>query len=252
MILSGHSIILFIIIQLLSCVWLWPHGLQNSWLPCPSLCPTVCSYSCALSRWCHPTISFCQPILLLPSAFPSIRVFSNELALCIRWPNIRAPASTSVFPINIQVWFLLGLTSLFSLLSKGLSIVVSSTTVQKPQFLGAQSSLWPNSHICTWLLEKIRVLTLQTFFSKLMSLLFNMLSRFIIVLLSRSKHLLVSWLQSPSTVILEPKKIKSVTALTFSPFICYDVMRSDAMFLIFLMLSYKPELFHSPLSPSSS
>ena len=78
----------------------------------------------------------CHPLLLLPSIFSSIRVFSNELTVCIRWPNIEASASASVLPS--QGWFLLGLTSLISLLSKGLSRVFSSTTVQKYQFFSAQ------------------------------------------------------------------------------------------------------------------
>ena len=66
---------------------LWPHRLQHTRLPCPSLSPGVCSNSCPLSQWCHPTISSCYPLLLLPSIFPSIRVFSNDLALCIMWPK---------------------------------------------------------------------------------------------------------------------------------------------------------------------
>ena len=89
----------------------------------------------------------CYPLLLLPSIFPSIRVFSNESALCIRWPTIGAYASASVLPMNIQYCFPLGLTSLISLQSKGLSRLVSNTTVQKHQFFGAQLSLWPSSHI---------------------------------------------------------------------------------------------------------
>ena len=83
-------------------------------------------------------------------------------------------------------------------------------------------------------------LTIWTFVSKEISLLFNMLSRLVIVFLSRSKRHLISWLQSPSTVILEPKKIKSVTASTFSPSLYHEVMGRDAMILAFLMLSFKP------------
>ena len=67
---------------------LWPHGLQLTRLFCPPLSPRVCSNSCPLSQWCPPThLSLCRPLLLLPSIFPSIRIFSNELALCIRWPK---------------------------------------------------------------------------------------------------------------------------------------------------------------------
>ena len=104
-----------------------------------------------------------QPSHPLPSPFPpvfnfsSIRVFSDELVLRIRWPSgqsIGASASASVLPVNIQDWFPLGLTGFISLLSKGLWRVFSSTTVRKHQFFSTQPSLWSNSHICTWLLEK--------------------------------------------------------------------------------------------------
>ena len=112
--------------------------------------------------------------------------------------------------MNTQDWFPLGWTGWISLLSKGLSRVFSNTTVQKHQFFGTQLSLWSNSHIHTWLLENC-TLTMQTFVGKVMSLLFNMLSRLVIAFLPRSKRLLISWLQSQSAVILEPRKIKSDT-----------------------------------------
>ena len=91
----------------------------------------------------------CCPLLLLPSVFPSIRIFSNESVLHIRWQSIGVSASSSVPPMNIQDWFPLGLTGWISLQSKGLSRVFSNTTVQKHQFFGAQLSLWSNSHIHT-------------------------------------------------------------------------------------------------------
>ena len=92
-----------------------PHGLQRANLPCPSPSPGACSNSCPLSWWCHPTISSCHPLLLLLLIFPRIKVFSNELALRIKWPNIGASASTSVLPMSIiQDWFPLGLTGLIS------------------------------------------------------------------------------------------------------------------------------------------
>ena len=107
-----------------------------------------CSNSCPLSQWCYPTISSSViPISSCLQFFPSIRVFSSELALCIRWSNIGALLSASVLPMNIQGWFPLGLTE-----SKGLSKVFSSITVWKHQFFGTQPSLWSNSHIHTWLL----------------------------------------------------------------------------------------------------
>ena len=151
--------------------------------------------------------------------------------------------------MNIQDWVPLGWTGWISLQSKGLSRVFSNTTVQKHQFFGAQFSLWSNSHIHTWLLEKTIVLTRQTLVGKVMSLLFNKLSRLVITFLSRSKGLLRSWLQSPSAVILEPRKIKSVTLSIVSPFICNEAMGLDAMISVFWMLSFR-QLFHSPLSLS--
>ena len=152
--------------------------------------------------------------------------------------------------MSIQGWFPLGLTGLNSLLSKGHPRVFSSTTVWKHQFFGTRASLWYNSHIRTWLLEKNIVLSILTFVSKEMFLLFNTLSRFVIAFLPRSKHLLISWLQSPSAVILKPKKRKSVTASTFSPSICHEVMGPDITILGFWMLSLS-QPFHSPLWPSS-
>ena len=96
----------------------------------------------------------CHPLLLLPSIFPSIRVYSNESAVCIMWPSIRASASASVLPMNTQDWSPLRWTGWISSQSKGLSRVFSNTTVQKHQFFGTQLSLWSTSHIHTWLLEK--------------------------------------------------------------------------------------------------
>ena len=97
---------------------------------------------------------------------------------------------------------------------------------------------------------KTIALTIGTFVDKAMSLLFNMLSRLVITFLPRSKRLLISWLQSPPAVILDPQKVKSDTASTVSPSISYEVMGQDSMILVFRMLSFKPT-FHSPLSLSS-
>ena len=121
--------------------------------------------------------------------------------------SIRVSASASVLPINIQDWFPLGLTGWICLQSNGLSRVFSNTTVQKHQFFSAQFSSQSNSCIHTTTGKTI-ALTRQTFVGKVMSLLFNMLSRLVITFLPRSKRLLISWLQSPSTVILEPQKNK--------------------------------------------
>ena len=149
----------------------------------------------------------CHPHLLLPLIFPNIRLFSKESALRIGGQNIGALASASVLSMNIQGWFPLGLTGLISLQSKGLSRVSSSTTVWKHQSFSAQPSLMVQlSHLYTTTGKTI-ALTRQIFVGKLMSLLFNKLSRLIITFLPRSKCLLISWLQSPSAVILEPSKI---------------------------------------------
>ena len=147
----------------------------------------------------------CCPLLLLSSVFPSIKVFSNESTLHIRYPEDWSFTSESVLPMSIQGWFPLGLTCLISLLSKGLLRVFSSTKIWKHQFFHAQPSLWSNSHIVHdyW---KYHTLTIWTFIGNMMSLLFNTLSSFVIAFLPRSKHLLISWLHSPSAVILEPRK----------------------------------------------
>ena len=96
----------------------------------------------------------CHPLLFLPSIFPSIRVFSNDQFFPSGDQSIGASASAAILPMNIQDWFPLGLTGLISMLSKWLSRVFSSTTVSNHQFFGTQPSLWPNSHIWTWLPEK--------------------------------------------------------------------------------------------------
>ena len=118
-------------------------------------------------------------------------------------------ASASVLPMNIHGWFSLGLTGVISLLSKGLSRVFSSTRIQKHRFFGTQPSLWSNSHIHTWLLEKPSF-EYAAFVSKVMPLLYNMLSRFVIAFLPRRKCLLNSWLQSPSRWFWSLNKICSL------------------------------------------
>ena len=190
---------------------------------------------------------FCYPLLFLPSIFPSIRVFSNESALCITWPSIEA--SASVLTMNLQDWFSLVLARLTSLPSKRLSRIFSNTTVRKHQFFGL-SLLYDPTLTSVHTTGKTIALTICTFVGKVTSLLFNMLSRFVTAFLPRSKHLLILWQQSPSTVISEPRKIKSVTVSIVTPSICHEVMGPDAMILVFecWVLS---QLFHSPLSPSS-
>ena len=142
--------------------------------------------------------------------------------------------------MSIQGLFPLGLTGLISLLSKGLSRIFSNTTVWKHQFFGALPSFFmvqvSQLYVAT---GKTIALTIWTFVSKVMSLLFNTLSQFVIAFLPRSSCLLISWLQSPFAVILKPKKRKSVTAFAFSFSVCHYVMGLDAVFVCW-MLSFKP------------
>ena len=122
---------------------LQPHGLQHTRLPCLSPTPGACSNSCPSSQWCIPSnhLILYFPLLLPPSIFPSIRVYSNESILHIRRQSTGASALVSVIPMNIQFWFHLRLTGMISLLSKGLSRVFSSTTVGKHQFGGHFSTV---------------------------------------------------------------------------------------------------------------
>ena len=134
----------------------------------------------------------------------------------------------------------LGWTGWISLQSKWLSRVFSSTTVQKHWFIGQSAFFIVQLSHLYMTTGKTIALTRWTFVGKVMSLLFNMLSRLVITLLPRSKCLFISWLQSPSVVILEPPKIKSATVSTVSPPIFPEEVGPDAMILIFWMLSFKP------------
>ena len=132
-----------------------PHGLQHTRLPCPSPSPRAYSNSRPLSQWCHLTISSSiVPFSSLLQSFPALGSFQMSQFFTSGGQSTGVSASASVLPMNSQDWFPLGLTSLISLLSKRLSRVFSNTTVQKHQLFGIQSSLWSNSHIHTWPLEK--------------------------------------------------------------------------------------------------
>ena len=146
---------------------LWPHGLQHARLPYPSPTPGACSNSCASSRWCHPTISFLSSPFPPASIFPSIRVFSSESALHIRWPKYWS------FSFSLSSdWFPLGLTDWISSQSMRFSRVFFNITVQKHQFFSTQLSLQSNSHPYMTTRETI-ALTRWTFVDKVMSLLFK-------------------------------------------------------------------------------
>ena len=139
-----------------SCVRLFAtHALQHARLPCPSPTPRVCSNSCSLSWWYYPAISSSViPFSSCLQSFPASGSFPMSQLFISGGQSAGASASTSVLPRNIQGWFPVGLTGLISMLSKRLSRVFSSTTVQKHQFFSTQPSFWSNWHISTWLLEK--------------------------------------------------------------------------------------------------
>ena len=162
----------------------------------------------------HPTISsFVAPFSSCPQSFPASGSFLMSWPLASGGQSVGASASASVLPMNIQGWFPLGLIG-WCLCYPRDSQVFFRTTVWRHQFFGSQPSLWL-SHLYMMTGKNI-AFSIWTFVCKAIFLLFNMLSRSVIALLPRSKHLWISWLQSLPAVILEPKKIKSVTASTFS------------------------------------
>ena len=225
----------------------WPHGAQHARLHCPSPTLGACSNSCPSSWWWHPTISSSVvPLSSRLQSFPASR--SLQMSQFFTYgQSIGASASASVLPMNIQDWSPLGLTGWISLKSKGLSRVFSNTTVQKHQFFGTQLSLVQLSYPYTTTGKTIS-LTRQTFVGKVMSLLFNMLSRLVIAFLPRSRHLFISRMQLSSALILEPKKRRSVTVSTVSPSICHEVMGPDALISVYWMLSFKPAFSLSSFS----
>ena len=159
----------------------------------------------------------CHTLLLPPSIFPSIRVFSNQSILSIRWPKYWSFSFTPVLKMNIQNWFPLGWTGWTSLLSKGLKSFLQHHSSKASFFWHSAFFIVQLSH-SYMTTGKTIALTRQNFVDKVMSLLFNMLSQLVTTFLPRHKHLLISWLQS---VILEPKKIKSLIISIVSPSICH-------------------------------
>ena len=133
---------------------LWPYELQHARIPCPSRSPGACSNSCPLSQWCHSTISpSVVPFSSCLPSFPASGSFLKSQLFTSGGQSIGISASASILPMNIQDWFPLGLIGLI-LLSKRLSRVLSNTPVRKHLFFSAQSTLWSNSYIQIWLLEK--------------------------------------------------------------------------------------------------
>jgi len=182
----------------------------------------------------------CHPLLFLPPIPPSIRVFSNESTLHMRWPKY--------WTFSFSIISYKEIPGLISFRMDWLDLLaVQGTLKSLLQHHSLKASVLRNSAFFTVQLShpymttgKTIALTRWTFVGKVMPLLLNMLSRLVITFLPRSKRLLISWLQSPSAVILESKKIKSDTVSTVSPSISHEVMGPDAMILVFWMLSFKP------------
>ena len=178
---------------------LLPHGLQHTRPPCPSPTPGVYSNSCPLCQWCHPAVY--HPFLLLPSIFPSIRVFSNKPVLHIRLPNYRgfsiSPSKEHSRLISFRMdW--LDLLAVQGTLKSLLQLHSSKASVLQHSALFVVQLSHP--YMTT---GKMIALTIWTFVGKVIS----QLSRLVITFLPRSKHLLISWLQSPTAVIVEPPKV---------------------------------------------
>ena len=191
-----------------------PHGLQHASLSITNS-QSLLKLMSIESVMPPNHLTLCHPLLLLPSIFPSIRVFSNESVLCIRWPKYWS-FSFSISPSNEH-------PGLISFRIDGLDLLaVQGTLKSLLQHHSSKASILLHSAFFIVQLShpymtagKTIALTRQTFVGKVVSLLFNMLSRLVITFLPRSKCLLISWLQSPSALILEPKKIKSDTVSSF-------------------------------------
>ena len=185
-------------------------------------------------------LNHCHPLLLLPSIFPSIRGFSNELALHKRWPKYWS-FSFSISPSSEYSGLISFRSEWFDLLA------VWGTLKSLLQHYSSKASILQCSAFFIVQLSvpymttgKTIPLSRQTFVSKVMALIFNILSRFVVPFLSRSKHLFISCLQSLSAVILETKEMKSVTVSIVSPSFCHEMIWPDAMILVFWMLTFKP------------
>jgi len=182
----------------------------------------------------------CHPLLLRPSIFRSIRIFSKESALPIRCPKYWS-FSFNISPSNEY-------SGLISFRMDWLDLLAAQGTLKSLlQHYSSKASILQCSAFFTVQLShpymttgQTIALTRRTFVGKVVSLLLNMLSTLVIAFLPRSKLLLISWLQSPSAVILEPQKIKSATLSIVSPSICHELMGLDAMIFVFWMLSFKP------------
>jgi len=217
-----------------------PRGLQHFRLSCPSPTPRAYSISCTSNQGCHPTISsYLIPFSSHLQSFPASGSFPMSQSFASGGQSIGVSASASVLPMNVQEWFPLEWIwfDLFAVQGTFKSLLQHHTS--------KASILWCSAFFIVQLSHpymttgKTIALTRCAFVSKVTPLLFNMLFRLVITFLPRSKHLLISWLQSPSAVILEPKKIKSLTVSIVSLSICHEVMGLDAMIFVFWLLSFK-------------
>ena len=223
-----------------SCLTLRPHELQHIRFPYPSVTPGTCSNSCPLSQWCHPDISSSfTPFSSCPQSFPPSGSFPMSRLFTSGGQSIAASSSASVLTMIIRGWCPWELTGLISLQSRDSQENLLENHNSKASVWYSVFFMVHISHLYLTTGQTI-ALTIPTFVSKVMSLLCNTLSRFVIVFLPRSKHLLISWPQSLSTVILEPKKMKSDSVSTFSPSIFHEVMEPDIMVLVFWMFNFKP------------
>ena len=228
-----------------------PCEMQHTRKPCPSPTPGVRPNPCPLSQWCHPTISsFVLPFLSCPQSFPASGTFPMSQLFAWGGQIIGVSTSTSVLPVNTQDWSPLEWNWLDLLAVQGTLKSLLQHHSSKASILWCSAFFTVQLSYPYMTTGRTIALTRRTFVGKVMSLLFNMLPRLVIPFLLRSKCLLISRLQSPSAVILEPRKIKSDTVSTVSPSICYEVMGLDAMILVFECWALS-QLFHSPLSLSS-
>ena len=211
---------------------IWHHEPQHTRPPCPSPTP---EYTQTHIRWVSDAI---QPSHPLSSPSPPALYLSHHQGL-FKWVSSSHQVA-KVFEFQLQ-------DQSFQWTPRMDLLAVQGTLKSLLQHHSSKASIlrcsaffivqFSHPYMTT---GKTIALTKWTFLGKVMSLLLNMLSRLVITFLPRSKHLLISWLQSPSTVILEPRKIKSTTVSTVSPYICHEVMGPDAMILVFWMLSFKP------------
>ena len=182
-----------------------PPGLEHARLPCPSPTPGTCSNSCPLSQWCHPAILF--SVVTLSShlqSFPASGSFPMSQFFTSGGQSVGVSTSSLVLPTNIQDCF--PLTGFISLQFKGLSKSLLQHHSSKTSILRHSAFFTVQLSHPYMTTGKTIALTWRTFVGRVMPLLFNVLSRLVITFLPRSKRLLISWLQSPFVVILEPKK----------------------------------------------